>query len=171
MIERPRPDEYASYYGSYIDLVPAGPILATLARQSEETHALLSPLDEARAGHRYAPGKWSVKQVLGHLVDTERIFAYRGLCIGRGDTTPLPGMDQDVYVDGANFDQQSLAQLLDQLLIQRRATLALFASFDDAVSERRGIANQLEITARAFPYIIAGHELHHLRVLRERYLC
>lgn len=166
---RPEPDEYPESYRSYIARVPKGDLLAHLARHIEDTRALLAPLPPEKARFRYAEGKWSVTEVVGHVTDAERIFAYRALRIARGDSTPLPGFDENAYVPAARFDRRPLAEVLDELAAVRAATLALLRSLDAEDFARRGVANGLTISARALAYVIAGHELHHLSVLRERY--
>ena len=166
--QRPTPDEYAQYYAGYVAAVPDGDLVALLA--SEETIAALSGLPDDRARYRYGPGKWSVKEVVGHVADTERVMAYRALRIGRGDQTPLPGFDQDAFVRGAQWDDIPLAALLDDLHLVRMATLSLLTSFPDDVLARRGTASDASVSVRGLGFIIAGHERHHLRILRERYL-
>ncbi|MHC5211961.1 MAG: DinB family protein [Planctomycetota bacterium] len=168
-LRRPDPTEHAAYFGSYIAQVPDGDLLATLARQRDELHALLAPLD-ASAGRPYAPGKWSVAQVLGHVIDCERIFTTRALCIARGDTTELPGFDADPYAEAAGSDARGLADLLDEHAAVRAATLALFRSLDETALSRVGTADGKRISARALAWLCAGHERHHLRVVRERYM-
>jgi hypothetical protein len=167
---RPGADEFAPYYARYIDAVPDGDVLDTLERQLEEMVALLDGFGEARAGHRYAEGKWSVKEVCGHIVDAERIFAYRALCVARGETKSLPGFDENAYVAGAGFDARTLNSLLGELTAVRRATLTLFRHLDASALSRRGTANDTPITPRALAWILAGHERHHQRILRDRYL-
>jgi hypothetical protein len=167
---RPGADEFAEYYGRYITRVPDGPILATLRRQMDETQAVLRAVPEARGGHRYAPGKWSVKEVVGHVTDVERVFAGRALHFARGEAQPLPGMDQDAYVAAADFDRRPLAAILGELEAVRRASLALFEGLEGDAWMRRGVASGCTFTVRAVPWILAGHELHHREVLRERYL-
>jgi uncharacterized damage-inducible protein DinB len=166
---RPGADEFAPYYARYIDLVPDGDVLDTMERQLEETVALLDRVTEARAGHRYAEGKWSVREVCGHLADAERIFAYRALCVARGETKSLPGFDENAYVAGADFDARTLNSFLGELTAVRRATLALFRNLDVGALARRGTANDTPITPRALAWITAGHERHHQQILRERY--
>ncbi|HZT58391.1 MAG TPA: DinB family protein [Pyrinomonadaceae bacterium] len=167
---KPQTNEYAAYYGKYISLVPEGDVVETLARQSEETLALLHSITEERAGHRYEPGKWSIKQVVGHIIDAERIFAYRALAIARGDRARLPGMEQDEYMAGADFDSRTLASLAEEFSHLRRANVLMFRNLDAAAWSRRGVASDNEVTVRALAYIIAGHEAHHVQILRERYL-
>ncbi|HVE79813.1 MAG TPA: DinB family protein [Gemmatimonadaceae bacterium] len=163
----PAPDEYAPFYHGYVTAVPDGDVLATLAAQRAAALARRDPA--GRAGHRYAEGKWSVREVLGHLADVERIFGYRALCIGRGDGTPLPGFDENAYVAAAGADARPLPELAEELDAVRRATLALYRGLTATALERAGTANGARVTVRALAYIIAGHEAHHLRILRERY--
>lgn len=167
---RPDPAEYAGYYGPYIGRVPHGNILEILERQLPVTTALLRSIPDARRDHRYAPGKWSLIDVVGHLVDTERVFGARALAFARSDPAHLPGFEQDDYVAAAGFHRRTLDDLATEFEHQRLANLALFRSFDDATAMRRGIANAFEFTARSVPFILAGHELHHRGVIEERYL-
>ena len=169
-IQKPAPSEYAPYYGMYIERVGDGYILKTLAAQLRDTRALLGEQSEERGSYRYAPGKWSLKQVIGHLADAERVFTYRALVFARNDKTPLPSMEQDDWMTQANFDGRSLASIVAEFGAVRAATLALFESFDGEIAARRGTANGFEFTVRAMPYIVAGHEAHHVGVIRERYL-
>ena len=169
LLARPQPDEYGSFYAGYIARVPDGDVLDLLARQSEDTQALLGSLSPDRAAYRYQPGKWSVTEVAGHLCDAERVFAYRALCFARGDQTPLPGFDETAYVPIAAFDRRGLADILAELRCLRQATLFLFRGLDEAAGPRRGVANGHPMTTRAAAYVIAGHERHHLEVLRTRY--
>ena len=165
---RPKADEYAPYYAGYVTSVPDGDLLALLER--EETRPTLDGLADAAARHRYEPGKWSVKEVVGHMADTERIMAYRALRIGRGDATPLPGFEQDNYVRAMAWDEIPLASLLDDFGHVRRATVSLLRGFPTEALTRRGTASGFPVTVLALAAIIAGHEQHHLRILRERYL-
>jgi hypothetical protein len=169
-VRRPRPDEVGSYYFRYIDLVPEGDVLAELERGLEETRALLARFGEARGAHRYASGKWSVKEVVGHVIDGERVFAYRALRIARGDATPLASFEQDDYVAAAGSDRRRLADLVEELTHLRAANLLFFRSLQPADWEQRGTASGNPFVACAFPFILAGHETHHRRVLAERYL-
>jgi hypothetical protein len=167
---RPEPADYPAYFERYIRLVPDGDILETLARQMEESAAFLAAISDDRARFRYAAGKWSVKEVVGHVIDSERVFAYRGLRFARSDRTPLPGFDENAYVAVAGFDRRPLADLAGELRLVRAASIALFEGLDEAALVRRGLANDREHVARSVPWIIAGHELHHLDVVRKRYL-
>ena len=166
----PGADEYGAFYAAYVARVPAGDVLRTLAAQIDETVALFESFGEARGDHRYAPGKWSIKEVVGHLADTERVFAYRALRIARGDATPLPGFDENLFVAHAGFDRRPLADLLAELRLVRQHTIALFAALDDTALARRGTASNNPLTPRAAAYVTAGHERHHVAVVRERYL-
>ena len=166
---RPATDEYNAFYATYVDKVGDGDILEILTNQLATALDILTGIPLERHDHRYAEGKWSAKEVVGHLLDTEWIFTYRALCIARGETNPLPGMDQDVYMAGSNFDRRSMTHLLEELRHLRSANLALFASFGDTELDRRGTASGFPITVRALLYIIAGHMEHHLGVLQEKY--
>jgi hypothetical protein len=168
-IARPQPDEYAQYYARYISLVEGEDILSTLDQQRRQTMMLLSGRDEQDGDFRYAPEKWSAKEVLGHICDTERVFAYRALRISRADTTPLEGFEQDDYVRNGPFANRPLADLVEDFIAVRRATLSLLRNLDEAAWMRRGIANKNEVSVRGIAYIIAGHELHHRRILEEKY--
>lgn len=166
----PAPSEYAPYYQKYVSLVPAGDVVETLRRQSADTLALLGAISEERAGTRYEPGKWSVKELVGHLLDSERVFTYRALRFARGDRTPLPGFDQDPYVRAGNFDARTLADLAAEFEQVRAATVSLLRSLDEEAWGRRGTANDNEVSVRALAYIVAGHEAHHVNILRTKYL-
>jgi hypothetical protein len=167
---RPQPTEYASYYEKYISLVPGADAIGVLEAQRMLMTQLLGARSEREGNFRYAPDKWSLKEVVGHIADTERIFAYRALRIGRGDTTPIEGFEQDDYVKNGGFTERSLADLTDEYDQVRGATLALYQGFATAAWARRGVANKNEVTVRALAFIIAGHELHHRRILEENYL-
>jgi len=162
-------DEYAPYYGRYISLVQGEDILSILDQQRRQTMMLLSCRDEEDGNFRYAPEKWSAKEVLGHLCDTERIFAYRALRISRADATPLEGFEQDDYVRNGPFAHRPLADLVEEFIAVRRATFSLLRNLDEAAWMRRGIANKNEVSVRALAYTIAGHELHHRGILEEKY--
>ncbi|MFZ0861765.1 MAG: DinB family protein [Candidatus Sulfotelmatobacter sp.] len=168
-IARPEPGEYAPYYDRYIALVVGSDILTTLDTQRRQTLLLLSGRDETDGDFRYAPDKWNAKEVLGHVCDTERIFAYRALRIARGDQTPIEGFDQDDYVRNGPFVHAPLAEIIEDYIAVRRATLTLLRNLDEPAWTRRGVANKNEVTVRALAYIIAGHELHHRKILEEKY--
>src|SRR5437016_3806930 len=167
---RPDPTEYDPYFGKYISLVPDGDIVSILSSQVENTLALLRTITEQRGGHAYAPGKWTIKEVVGHLTDAERIFAYRALRIGRNDKTPLAGFEQDDYVANADFNARTLGSLVEEFEAVRRANVQLFKHFTLEEWQRRGTANNTEISTRAVAYSVAGHERHHVEILRSRYL-
>jgi len=167
---KPEKGEFLPYYERYIDLVGSGDVLATLSRQMAETQALLRSLPASVSTYRYAPGKWSVNEVIGHLIDSERIFAARALIFARADRTPLPGFEQDDYVTNSSFDSYPLGELASELGTVRESTLFLFKHLEEDAWMRRGVANGAEVSVRALAYIIAGHELHHRQILRARYL-
>lgn len=170
IIERPEEGEYLSYYGRYIALVPEGDILETMLRQHESTAALLGGLSESQGLHRYAPDKWSIKELVSHVSDAERIFADRALRFARNDETPLPGFEENDYVRNGGFDAFSLSDIARGLATVRQSTVSLFQLMSEGATRRRGKANNAEVSVRALAYIIVGHEIHHLNVLRERYL-
>ena len=168
-IARPEPGEYAPYYERYVSLVSGTDILGTLEAERRKTLLLLSGRDEADGDFRYAPDKWSAKEVLGHVCDTERVFAYRALRIARADRTPMEGFEQDDYVRNGPFAHAPLCELIEDYIAVRRATLTLLRNLDEPAWTRRGIANKNEVTVRGLAYIVAGHEVHHRRILEERY--
>lgn len=169
-IGRPDTTEYLSYYDKYISMVPDDDILAVLESQMEDTAGFLGTIPESQASFRYAPDKWSIKELVGHVIDGERVFAYRALRFARNDKTPLPGFEQDDYVRNGAFDNCRLSDLAAELKSVRQATLFLFKHLDRDAWARRGVANDSEVSVRAIAHIIAGHELHHRGVLRTRYL-
>ena len=169
-IATPDPSEYAPYYGRYITLVPGADVVAALEDQPRETLALLSTLSEEQGDYRYAPDKWSIKDMLGHVIDAERVFSYRALRFARNDQTPLASFEQDDYVRTGNFADRRLADLIEEFVAVRRATVWLFRQLSAEASMRRGIASGNPVSVRAIAYIIAGHELHHRRVLQEKYM-
>jgi uncharacterized damage-inducible protein DinB len=170
MIPRPDASEHLPYYSKYVDRVPDGDLLQTLRDQLDETLALVRGLDESQGGHRYAPGKWSIRDVVNHVADAERIFAYRALRIARGDATPLESFDENAYAEMADADARTLADLADEFEHVRRSSLSLFASLSDEALARRGTASGGVVSVRALAWIIAGHERHHVDLLHERYL-
>ncbi|HEY0151934.1 MAG TPA: DinB family protein [Longimicrobium sp.] len=165
----PAEGEFAPFYAGYVALASKGDLLRRLEAQIQEVSGLLRGLSEEEALFRYAPGKWSVKEVAGHLADTERIMAYRALRIARGDTTPLPGFDENSFVATAGFDARPLPLLVEEWETVRRASILLLRGFDGEAAAREGTASGAPITARALAYIIAGHVAHHLEILRTRY--
>lgn len=179
MIAWPHPDEYSPFFQGYLDdlaaAVPelrdgAADILAVLERQGAETRDLLSGIPESQGGFRYAPGKWTIKEVVGHLADAEQVLAWRALAVSRGERQELPGFEEDDWVAAANFTEWKLADLAANLADIRRVTVALFRGLNGTMWTRAGTANGSRITAGALAFIIAGHERHHVNILRERYL-
>jgi len=168
-LSRPEANEYAAYYESYISLVPGNDVVSALEAQRLQMARLFAGRSERDGNFRYAPDKWTVKEVLGHLTDSERVFAYRALRIARGDQTPLPGFEQDDYVRGGGFGGRTLADLAEEFGHVRNASVALYRSLGKEAWSRRGVANRNEVTVRALAFITAGHELHHRRILDERY--
>ena len=169
ILERPKPGEYDPYYDRYISLIPGNDVIATLVSQLPKTVTLLSSRGEQDGDHRYAPGKWSVKEALGHMIDSERIMSYRALRIARNDHTPIEGFEQDDYVRDGPHAHVPLADLIDEFKSVRVATLAFFRNLGPTDWTRRGTANTKEITVRALAFVIAGHEVHHRQILEERY--
>ncbi len=169
MVTPPEISEYQPYYGRYISLVPGQDLVQTLERQIAHTLHTLRSVTEENSLYRYAPGKWSVKEVLGHLIDAERIFTCRALRFARKDPTPLPGFDQDPYVEAANFDSHPWNNLIAEFEHVRRSTILFFRALAPDDLLRTGTASGNAITVRALGYIIAGHELHHMAILRDRY--
>ena len=168
--ERPEPDEHPEYHRRYVDLVPDGDVLDTLIHQLGETLALLQEVPEDRETHRYETGKWSIREVVGHLLDTERVFAFRALAMARSDGVELPGMDQEEWAESSNAHERRLDDLAAEWAALRRANVHMFATLGPDAGMRRGAASGSEFTVRSFPWIIAGHELWHRERLRQDYL-
>ncbi|HEX8362036.1 MAG TPA: DinB family protein [Longimicrobium sp.] len=166
---RPAEDEYASFYAGYVGRAGEGGLVEQMEAQVEEVSHLLRGLHEEAALARYELGKWSVKEVAGHLADTERVMTYRALRIARGDQTPLPGFDENAFVANADFDARPLASLVGEWEAVRRSTLALFRGLAPDTHGRTGTASGQPVTVRALAYITAGHVAHHLEILRTRY--
>jgi hypothetical protein len=169
-IARPEADEFFEYYDRYIAKVPDGNLISLLREQAVETVTMLQDLTPQQANYAYAPGKWTVKEVIGHISDAERIFAYRALRISRGDQTPLASFDENAYVKHASFGSRSLADLLEEFQLVRASSIHLAKSLDAETLVLRGAASGHVVSVRALFYIIAGHERHHAALLRERYL-
>lgn len=166
---RPQGDELPAFYAGYVSAVPAGDVVATLEREGESALRFLRGVPRDRVDHAYAPGKWTVREILVHVLDAERVFAYRALRFGRGDATPLAGFEQDDWVPESGAGRRPWDELLDEFRVVRAASLHLFGSFAPEQWLRRGVASGLEISVRALAWVIAGHELHHRRILAERY--
>jgi uncharacterized damage-inducible protein DinB len=169
MINRPQPDEYPAYAARYVDLVGNEPILKILEQLQQSTYNLIADLSDDNANYAYAEGKWNIKQVVGHMADTERVFAYRALAFSR-EPVELPGFDQDVYMEKATFNTRSLEDLANEFKTVRESTLYLFRSITENQSTQKGIASGNPVSVRALAYMIAGHEMHHIKILKERYL-
>ncbi|MEH7548337.1 MULTISPECIES: DinB family protein [Bacillaceae] len=170
MVQRPEVSEFPEYYLPYVNLVPDGDLSEILKENLEKTASLAEGLSEESGQSRYAPGKWSIKEVLGHMTDTERIMSYRLLRIGRGDRTPLAGFNENDYIAASNFDGLSIKQIIEDFTAVRKATITLINNMPEEAWERIGVANNSDTTTRALAYIIAGHALHHLKIINERYL-
>lgn len=167
---RPLSGEYSEYYQSYIDLVEGDDIFIALEEGNRSALNILNSFSQSKGDYRYADGKWTLKEVIGHIMDTERVFAYRALAIARGDRTPLPGFDQNEYVAHAKFNKRPLYELTYEYRLLRESTLLLFKSFDESVLQNKGNANGQDITVLSLMFIIAGHEKHHINVVKERYI-
>ena len=168
-MRRPVAGEYHEYYGRYIDLVPQGDVIAALETQMEETQAILASVPRVREEYRYAPGKWSVREVVGHLIDTERLFAFRCLWIGRGAVGDQPSMDQDAWAEASGAAERPLSELAAEWAAARKDSVLLFRGLSDESWARSGTASGRRIVTRAFPWIIAGHELYHRALLKRDY--
>src|SRR5664279_449021 len=170
MIPRPLADEYVPYYAGYVERVPEGSdIFALLSHHPEGIRALLQNVGDAQANVRPAPGEWSIKEVIGHVCDTERVFAYRAMRIARGDSTPLAGFNQDDYVRATDFNARSLPSLIDEFAAQRSANVLCFQALTEAETVRRGAASNAPVSVRALPYMMAGHVMHHIESLKTDY--
>jgi hypothetical protein len=168
-LTRPLPADYAPYFETYVSKVPETRVLPVLAGQGEELRRALATVGEDQAGFRYAAGKWSIREVVGHLADTERLMAYRALCFARGEQQGLPGFDEDAYVAQAGFDAVPLAELVEEFQVVRGGSLLFFRHLGAEAWRRGGTANKKVLTVRSLAYIMAGHVRHHLGTLRERY--
>jgi hypothetical protein len=169
MKSRPTEGEFAEFFSGYVSLVPETDALAVLEHQVSDLGQLAGRVPPDREKHRYAEGKWSVREVIGHLIDAERVFAYRAFCISRGEQVSLPGFDENVYVAASHYADQSLPDLVSELSLLRRANVMFFRSLSEHDWERRGTANKNPVSVRALAFIMAGHMRHHFVVLRDRY--
>jgi len=167
---KPGADEFPTSQAGYIARVPEGDVIDTLARQISETVAFLRGIPESMGDRTYAPGKWSIREVIGHMSDAERVFAYRAFRFSRRDATPVAGFDENAYVRYAPFSRLGLSDLASEFEHLRRASIYMFNALDEEAMARRGIANGREFSVRALAFIAAGHESHHVEVLRTRYL-
>ena len=169
-LKRPEPKESNSYYAKYVEQVDGNNFMSALEMILPKTVVFLNSLDAAKWNYRYADGKWSIKEVMLHILDTERIMAYRALRIARNDKTPIPGFEQDDYIPFTDAENRSPASIIEEYKAVRKATIEMFRHFNDDMLSRVGTASGNPFTPRALGYIIAGHELHHLRIVKERYL-
>lgn len=169
-MQRPERSEYDPYYETYVSLVPETEIVPVLSGQTTELQDIFNGVPDEKGTHSYAEGKWSLKEVLGHLIDGERMFAYRVFRISRGDKTPIEGFEQDGYIENAHSNNRSFADLLEEFKLLRRANVLFFNNLNDEAWVRIGTANEREISVRALAFIMAGHIRHHINILKERYL-
>jgi hypothetical protein len=169
MKTRPTENEFAAFFSGYVSLVPETDVLAVLGHQSSELGQLAQRVPPGRERHRYAEGKWSIREVIGHLIDAERVFAYRAFCISRGEQVSLPGFDENTYVAHSHYDGQSLADLAAEFSALRSGNVMFFRALADGDWERLGTANKNAVSVRALAFIMAGHVRHHFNVLRDRY--
>ena len=169
-MERPKQNEYAPYYETYIKQLAGNDIIKILTNQLGRTVDFFKSINEDKGNYAYAEGKWSIKEVLGHMIDTERVFSYRALCIARREQQQLPGFEQDEYVKTAQFNKRTLSSLVNDYKLTREADIALFKSFDEESIGRWGTASNNKVTVRAIMFIIAGHEEHHINILKEKYI-
>jgi hypothetical protein len=168
-LSRPAPDEYLAYYERYVSLVPEGNLVDLLVEQQLDTIGMLRRVDDERGLFAYAPGKWTIKEVIGHICDAERIFAYRALRFARGDSQALAGFDENAYAPAGRFNERRIGGLIDEFQSIRASTVHVFRYLNEDELARRGPANGNPISVRALGYVIAGHERHHAKLLRERY--
>ena len=169
-MNRPEKNEYAEFYAGYISLVQETDIIAALLDQTNDLQTLFAEIPEEKGDFRYAEGKWSIREMLGHIVDGERVFSYRALRISRGDQTPLAGFEENFYVANSNFSNLKLAAALEEFSLLRQSNALLFKNLTDEMWAQTGTASDATISVRALAYISVGHIRHHANILRERYL-
>jgi hypothetical protein len=167
---RPEKSEYDEYYERYVSLVEETDIVPALEKQIGEVEQIFAAITEEKSLYAYAEGKWTIKELLGHLTDGERIFAYRALRISRADETPIEGFEQDGYIENSNFNRTKFVDLTEEFLLSRKANLILFKNLPDEAWLRTGTANGVPVSVRALAYIMVGHVRHHLNILQSRYL-
>ena len=165
----PAESEYGAFYAKYVARIPPGSVIDRLDSQLRTVGDLFRAMGEDRAAHRYAAGKWTIRETIGHVTDTERVMAYRALRIARGDTTPLASFDQDRFMEHAGFEARALGSVVEEFTTTREATLAMLRAFPEEAFERMGVASDYPVSVRALAYIIAGHADHHLEILRTHY--
>ena len=169
-MSRPQPAEYDPYYEKYISLVPENEIVRALESQIDEFAGLFSNVPEEKGTFAYAEGKWTLKESLSHVIDGERMFAYRALRISRGDKTPIEGFEQDGYIENSHANRRPIAELLEEFTLLRRANVLFFANLESDDWVRTGTANNIEISVRSLAWIIVGHVRHHIAIFRDQYL-
>jgi len=169
-MKRPEKEEYDPYYEGYVSLVPDGNIVEIMERQSGELREIFAAIPDEKGPYAYAEGKWTIKELLGHLIDGERMFMYRIFRISRGDETPIEGFEQDMYIENARSNSRPFSDMVEEFAALRRANVIACGHFSDEDWDRVGTANQVKITPRALAYISVGHVTHHLRILKDRYL-
>lgn len=168
--EYPETSEYVHFYSTYVELVEKTNIISCLNKQLHEVFTLINSAPGDKAYYAYEPDKWTLKEVIGHMIETERVFAYRALAISRGEKQPLPGMDQNEYMKGANYTKRTMANLSNEYLSVRVSTIHLLSNMTKEMINQTGVASGAEVSVRALAFIIAGHELHHLDIIKKRYL-
>ncbi|SIT92731.1 DinB family protein [Pontibacter indicus] len=170
IITAPDPTEYDEFFNSYITNANTDDLLSALAASEEYIVNFMLSLKEQQLKHRYQPGKWSIKEMLVHMADTERIFAYRALCFARNDKTELPGFDENAYAEHSKADERPITSILAEYAAARQSTIEQFKAFDDEMLSHAGIASGRKVSVRALGFAILGHEIHHLNIIRQRYL-
>lgn len=168
-MKRPSKSEYAAYYHTYVETVPEGDIIKIMKKQCDQINKSLGKVSKKNSLHRYAPDKWSVREVVGHMIDTERVFAYRTLRFARNDENDLPGFDENEYIRQSNYAEVNLKELVEEFCALRHSNLIMFKNFPEEFTLRTGRANGNRFTVRAMAYIMCGHVNHHLHMLKERY--
>ena len=169
-MERPAKNEYASYYQKYVSLIPNGDILKLMEKQNEQFCEFLAQINEEKANYRYAKDKWSIKEVIGHLIDVELVFMYRALRFSRNDKVALHGFDQDAFIANGDFSKLTLSDLVEQFYHIRKAAIPMFSAFTDKMWGRKGKVDKNSFTVRAIAYIMVGHVIHHMRVIHQKYM-
>jgi hypothetical protein len=169
-MKRPEKNEYADFYETYVSLVPESDVIACLEHQIDEIVAAFNGVTDEKGLYAYGADKWTIKEVIGHLIDGERVFAYRALRFSRADATPLPGFDQDPYIENGNANAVSISDLIEELVLNRKANVLMFKNLTAEAWDRTGNASDADINVRALAFILVGHIRHHLKILHERYL-
>lgn len=169
-MQQPGKDEYRDYYGTYIDKVPEGNIIEIMLNENKKTMQLLRKVSEEKSAFRYEEGKWTLKEVLGHMIDVERVFSFRAYQFSRKDPQPLPGMEQEDHIEAYNYSGRTFADMLDEFENLRSANTGMFRGFTEEMGMRSGLASGFKFTLRSIAYILAGHEIHHRKFIEEKYL-